>query len=157
MPITITITADTLTEALALLKCHSDALEAPQRIQTITQEVKTIVKEVEAIQSVTEAPKTAFASPETAPKVESAPTKTQESAPSSQPKGPDLSDIVAFRTEIKRISMPLMTDEEKALQPKEGEMALVKRLFGASGVKNSHSVEGSKRQAFLDAIPSWIK
>jgi hypothetical protein len=68
-----------------------------------------------------------------------------------------VNDIVAFRAEIKRVAVPLMNDEEKALPAKEGEMALVKRLFAAAGVKNSQSVDGAKRQEFIAAIPTWLK
>lgn len=161
MPITITIQADTLEEALALLKTHQTVLETPQRIQTATQEAKAVIKDAEVLAAKTETAKTQESAPSSPEKVENTPTAVKEDpkpAPSvTEVKGPDLSDVVVFRSEIKRIAVPLMNDEEKALPPKEGEMALVKRLFANSGAKNSQSVEVSKRQAFLTAIPGWLK
>lgn len=141
MPIQITITADTLAEALALLKVHTEALAQPERIQAIVSETKAIVKEVEAIVSET---KTAKEEP-------------KATEPPAAKEGPDLSDVVVFRAAIKAAAIPRMTEEEMNLSPKEGEMALVKRLFAASGVKNSQSVPVESRAAFIAGIPGWLK
>ena len=133
MPITITITAENLVEALRLLTVQ---LGAPV--------------------AVTKAPESAPSSQET---TQDAPIPVKEevkSAPSQEKVPEYVNDIVAFRAEIKKIALPLMNDEEKALPPKEGEMALVKRLFAAAGVKNSNSVDGAKRTEFLKAIPQWL-
>lgn len=126
MPISITITADTLVEALRILTIH---LGAPPVTKTPESAPSQVEKPQDAPIPVKEEPKTV---PEY------------------------VNDIVAFRAEIKKIALPLMNEEEKALPPKEGEMALVKRLFAASGVKNSQSVDGAKREAFLKAIPQWL-
>jgi hypothetical protein len=139
MPVSITITADNLVEALRLLTVH---LGAPVPTKT---------------------PESAPSSQET-PQDAPIPVKEEaKPAPSPIPVKEEsktvpeyVNDIVAFRAEIKKIALPLMNEEEKALPPKEGEMALVKRLFAASGVKNSQSVDGAKREAFLKAIPQWL-
>ena len=147
MPIQITITADTLAEALALLKVHTEALAQPERIQAIVSETKAIVKEVEAIVSET---KTATEKP-------AAKEEPKATEPPAAKEGPDLSDVVVFRAAIKAAAIPRMTEEEMNLSPKEGEMALVKRLFAASGVKNSQSVPVESRAAFIAGIPGWLK